>query len=315
MVPYPLFSYPPYCLALASKMAEVAKYEQLEILHVHYAIPHAVSAYLARQLCDELRPSVVTTLHGTDITLIGSDSSFLPVTRFSIQKSDGVTAVSRYLKAETEEKIGATRPIEVIYNFINTGAFFRNPSPGIERPDGKVVIHISNFRPVKRIGDVMNVFARIRREMRSILLLVGDGPERARAERMSDELNIGESVRFLGSRSPIQDLLSISDLMLFPSENESFGLVALEAMACEVPVIGTNTGGLPEVVVDGETGRLCDVGDVDSMAKSSIEILKDEDRRRHMGKKGRERAVKFFDSKNIVPQYERLYEDVSERQG
>lgn len=310
MVAYPLFNYPPYCLALASKMAEVAKYERLEILHVHYAIPHAVSAYLAKKLCGELRPRVVTTLHGTDITLIGSDSSFLPVTRFSIQKSDCVTAVSRYLKGKTEEIVGTSRPIEVVHNFINTTGFRRNPSPRTEKPDGKVVIHISNFRPVKRIGDVVNVFARIRKEMKSVLLLVGDGPERAKAERLSDDLAISESVRFLGSRGPIQDLLSLSDLMLFPSERESFGLAALEAMACEVPVVGTDSGGLPEVVVDGETGRLCDIGDVDCMAECSVEILKDEDKRKYMGKKARERAVQFFDSRLIVPRYEELYRNV-----
>ncbi|TET81378.1 N-acetyl-alpha-D-glucosaminyl L-malate synthase BshA [candidate division TA06 bacterium] len=310
MVAYPLFSYPPYSLALASKMAEVAKYERLEVLHVHYAIPHAVSAYLARELCEEPCPRVVTTLHGTDITLIGSDSSFLPITKFSIEKSDGVTAVSQYLKKKTEETIGVSTPIEVIYNFINTTTFFRNSDPQIERPAGKVVIHISNFRPVKRIDNVVDVFARIRQELKAVLLLVGDGPERSKAEQMSLSLGISESVRFLGSRYSVRDLLSISDLMLFPSENESFGLAALEAMACEVPVVGTNSGGLPEVVVDGENGYLSDIGDVDSMAESSIEILKDEEKRRHLGKNARERVVQSFDSKNIVPRYEEMYNRV-----
>ncbi len=310
MVAYPLFSYPPYSLALASKMAEVAKYERLEVLHVHYAIPHAVSAYLARELCEEPCPRVVTTLHGTDITLIGSDSSFLPITKFSIEKSDGVTAVSQYLKKKTEETIGVSTPIEVIYNFINTTTFFRNSDPQIERPAGKVVIHISNFRPVKRIDNVVDIFARIRQELKAVLLLVGDGPERSKAEQMSLSLGISESVRFLGSRYSVRDLLSISDLMLFPSENESFGLAALEAMACEVPVVGTNSGGLPEVVVDGENGYLSDIGDVDSMAESSIEILKDEEKRRHLGKNARERVVQSFDSKDIVPKYEEMYNNV-----
>ena len=310
MVAYPLFNYPPYSLALASKMAEVAKYERLELLHVHYAIPHAVSAYLAKKLCEELCPRVVTTLHGTDITLIGSDSSFLPITKFSIEKSDGVTAVSEYLKRKTRETIGVSKPIEVIYNFINSSTFFRDPNPRMERPAGNVVIHVSNFRPVKRIGDVVNVFARIRQELKATLLLVGDGPERAKAEQMSHSLGISQSVRFLGSRSSVLDLLSISDLMLFPSENESFGLAALEAMACEVPVVGTKTGGLPEVVVDGETGYLSDIGDVDSMAESSIKILKDEEKRRHLGKNARERVVECFDSKAIVPKYEELYNKV-----
>jgi len=307
---YPLFSYPPYCLALAAKMAEVANYEKLDILHVHYAIPHAVSAQLARQLCDEPRPKVITTLHGTDITLIGSDSSFLPVTRFGIQKSDGVTAVSDYLKERTQEIVGGTKSIDVIYNFINTENFGRRETPGVTRREGRAVIHISNFRPVKRIVDVVNVFALIRKRMKSVLLMVGDGPERAKAEKMCHDLGIIDSVRFLGSRTPIQDLLSVSDIMLFPSESESFGLAALEAMACEVPVIGTNSGGLPEVVVDGETGLLFRVGDVESMAEGAVSILESEERKAHMGKKGRERAAAFFDSSLIVPQYEELYERV-----
>lgn len=310
MVAYPLFNYPPYSLALASKMAEVAKYERLELLHVHYAIPHAVSAHLARELCEELCLQVVTTLHGTDITLIGSDSSFLPITKFSIEKSDGVTAVSEYLKRRTRETIGVSKPIEVIYNSVDSGTFFRDPNPQMERPAGKVVIHVSNFRPVKRIDDVINVFARVRTELKATLLLVGDGPERADAEQMSHRLGISESVRFLGSRSSVRDLLSISDLMLFPSENESFGLAALEAMACEVPVVGTNAGGLPEVIVEGETGYLCEIGDVNCMAERSISILKDEEMRRYLGTKARERVVKCFDSKTIVPKYEDLYNRV-----
>ena len=305
---YPLFSYPPYCLALAAKMAEVAKYEGLEILHVHYAIPHAVSAQLAKQLCEEPRPKVVTTLHGTDITLIGSDSSFLPVTRFGIQRSDSVTAVSDYLKHKTEETIGDAGPIEVIHNFINTESFQRREVPDSERADGKVVIHISNFRPVKRIQDVVSVFARIRRQIESTLIMVGDGPERARAESLCQELGVIDSVRFLGSVTHIENLLSASDIMLFPSQLESFGLAALEAMACEVPVVGAEAGGLPEVVADGETGLLFGVGDVESMAEGAISILKDEEKRRGMGARARERAVQLFDSKRIVPLYEALYE-------
>jgi N-acetyl-alpha-D-glucosaminyl L-malate synthase BshA len=310
MVAYPLFSYPPYCLALASRMAEIAKYEKLEMLHVHYAIPHSISAYLAKQLCTECELKVVTTLHGTDITLIGSDSSFLPITRFGIDKSDAVTAVSEYLKEKTEEVIGTANPIDVIYNFINCSTFFRNPAPDFEKPDGKVAIHISNFRPVKRVHDVINVFARIRKELKSTLLLVGDGPERLKAETMSRDLGISDAVRFLGSRDSIMDLLSVSDLMLFPSERESFGLAALEAMACEVPVIGTNSGGLPEVVVNGETGLLFDIGDVDRMAEASVGILKDEDRRRDMGEKGRKRVQQFFEAGNIVSEYEKVYKRI-----
>lgn len=305
---YPLFSYPPYCLALAAKMAEVADYEELDILHVHYAIPHAVSAQLAGQLCGERRPRIVTTLHGTDITLIGSDSSFIPVTRLGVEGSDGVTAVSKYLKERTEKTLQTSKAIDVVYNFINTETFRRRECSPDEVPDGKVVIHISNFRPVKRITDVVKVFARLRKEMKSVLLMVGDGPDRAKAEAMSHDLGIIDSVRFLGSRTPVERLLSLSDLMIFPSEQESFGLAALEAMACEVPVIGTNSGGLPEVVVNGTTGLLFDVGDVDAMAEGAIDILSDEEKSIYMGTKGRERAVEVFDSRLIVPQYEALYE-------
>jgi N-acetyl-alpha-D-glucosaminyl L-malate synthase BshA len=307
---YPLFSYPPYCLALAAKMAEVASYERLQVLHVHYAIPHAVSAQLARQLVEEANLKVVTTLHGTDITLVGQDSSFLPVTKLGIDKSDAVTAVSTYLKERTELAIGTTKPIEVVYNFVNPDNTRRMPKTVTRKARGKVVIHISNFRPVKRIGDVVAVFARIRKEMESTLLLVGDGPERARAEQMSRELGILDSVRFLGSRTPVEELLSSSDLMLFPSEQESFGLAALEAMACEVPVIGTNTGGLPEVVVDGESGLLFEVGDVESMAAGAIELLRDEEKSIEMGRRGRERVVENFSSSKIIPRYEAVYERV-----
>ncbi len=307
---YPLFSYPPYCLALAAKMAEVASYEKLQVLHVHYAIPHAVSAQLARQLLEEACPRVVTTLHGTDITLIGQDSSFLPVTKFGIERSDAVTAVSNYLKEKTELTIGTRKPIEVVYNFVNPDNTKRVDSRFRSSTRGKVVIHISNFRPVKRIGDVVAVFGRIRREMESTLLLVGDGPERARAEQMSRELGVLDSVRFLGSRTPVEELLSSSDLMLFPSEQESFGLAALEAMACEVPVIGTSTGGLPEVVADGETGLLFEVGDVESMAAGALSLLRDEERRVEMGRMGRKRAVLHFNSRDIIPKYEAVYERV-----
>ncbi len=322
MLSYPLFDYPPYTDALASKLCEVARSHSLDLLHVHYAIPHAVSAYLAREM---LKPErylpVVTTLHGTDITLVGRDPSFLSITRFGIEQSDAVTAISSYLREATMDTFCASCSIDVIYNFIDAGFYKRAPDLSLKRefvPDHeKLILHISTFRPVKRIMDCLEVMARIRvsESVRARLVMCGDGPERAEAEAMAERLGVADSVVFVGKQpqSQIRDYLSVADLLLLPSQTESFGLVALEAMACEVPVIATRVGGLPEVVIDGETGFLFDVGDVDQMAGAALRILSDTGEAERLGKQGRTRAVTHFTTDKIIPQYEKLYSDVLNR--
>ena len=319
---YPLFEYPPYDLALATRMAEVAEIYDLDLLHVHYAIPHSVSAMLARQmLASATFPRhlpYVTTLHGTDITLVGQDPSYLPVTRFSIEESDGVTSISNYLRERTVQEFAVRKPIEVIYNFVNCDLYTRPKDVSAERsifaePEEKILVHLSNFRPVKRIGDVIEVFARVQKEVPSRLIMIGDGPERSAAEWQVRRLGLLNKVYFLGKQGNVHEKLAISDLMLLPSQLESFGLAALEAMACEVPTVATNVGGLPELIEDGKNGILADVGDVDGMAKRAIELLSDEKRLREMGKLARFEAQSRFCSTKIIPQYEKFYQRVLER--
>jgi len=282
---YPLFESPFYSLALASKIAEVAYYEELDVVHAHYAIPHAISAVLARQMLEERCPEsqcfrIATTLHGTDITIVGADKSMKDAVRLAINKSDGISAVSGYLRDETIKMFDPRKPIEVIHNFIDTALFKRlddnRPKQMLGLDGGKVVIHISNFRPVKRIMDVLAVFERIQRDVEATLLLVGDGPDRSEAETWVRRNGLGSKVRFLGKLDDIVPLLSIADLMLMPSNVESFGLAALEAMACGVPVVVTDAGGFPEFVRQGIDGYLHDHGDIEGMSRSAISILKDD---------------------------------------
>lgn len=314
---YPLFQYPPYELALASKMVNVVKYEKLDLLHVHYAIPHASAAYLAKQILktEGIHIPVITTLHGTDITLVGKDPSYEPVVTFSVNQSDGVTAVSEDLKRDTYAHFPIEIDIRVIPNFIDLERFRKQKKDHFKQaicPNGeKLLVHTSNFRKVKRVEDVIYTFAKVCEQMPAKLLLVGDGPERAKLEAICRELSICDNVRFLGKMDAVEELLSVCDLFLMPSEKESFGLAALEAMACEVPVISTNTGGLPELNVHGETGFLSNVGDVDDMAKNALYILQDE----HLPAfKARALArAKQFDIKAIMPLYEAYYQEVIEK--
>ncbi|MDZ4748055.1 MAG: N-acetyl-alpha-D-glucosaminyl L-malate synthase BshA [Saprospiraceae bacterium] len=315
---YPLFDYTPYDTTLTSKLVDVVKYEKLDLLHVHYAIPHATVAYLAKQiLADEgIYIPVVTTLHGTDITLVGSDRSFAPVVAFSINQSDGVTAVSNHLRQQTCEQLKIKREIEVIYNFIDFARFSRLNKEHFRKaiaPDGeKILVHTSNFRKVKRIEDVIKTFEIVQKKIPSKLLLVGDGPERPRLERMTRELGLYDHVRFLGKQDAIEEILAVADLFLIPSSNESFGLAALEAMACEVPVISSNAGGLPEVNIHGVTGCVAEVGDYEAMAKHALMLLEDEIMLKQYSKRALEQARKF-DISIILPQYEAYYEKVVSR--
>ncbi|MFN3488262.1 MAG: N-acetyl-alpha-D-glucosaminyl L-malate synthase BshA [Emticicia sp.] len=311
---YPLFQYPPYESALAGKMVDVVKYEKLDLLHVHYAIPHATSAFLAKQIlkCHGINIPVITTLHGTDITIVGKDASLAPVVTFSINESDGVTTVSEDLRKDTYEAFEIRKEIEVIPNFVDLERFKKQPKEHFKRiicpNDEKLLVHTSNFRKVKRIEDIIQVFAKLKKQIPSKLLLVGDGPERGPMEQLSRDMNLGEDVRFVGKLDAIEEVLSVADLFLMPSEKESFGLAALEAMACEVPVISSNTGGLPELNVQGVTGFLSNVGDVDDMVKNAIYILQDENLPTFKAN-ALARALEF-DITNIVPMYERHYEKV-----
>ena len=321
---YPLFEYPPYDLALATRMAEVAEIYGLDLLHVHYAIPHSVSALLARQMLatqnngKSRKLPFVTTLHGTDITIVGADRSYLPVTRYSIEQSDGVTAISNYLKQRTLQEFEIRNPIEVINNFVNCDTYKRQPNSAERRAefagkDERILVHVSNFRPVKRVGDVIEVFDRVQKAVPSRLLLMGDGPERSRAEWLVNKKKLRKKVEFLGKVDRVNEKLSIADLMLMPSEMESFGLAALEAMACEVPAVATAVGGVPEVIEHARTGFLAEVGDVETMARYAIEILSDEKRLREMGQLARWEAQSRFCASKIIPEYEKFYERVLER--
>lgn len=313
---YPLFEYPPYDLALANQMANLIDYEGIEVLHVHYAIPHATSAFLAKQILGEQASHVpiITTLHGTDITLVGSDPSYKNVVDFSINQSDGVTAVSEYLKEETYNRFDIRKEIEVIPNFIDTGRFHKSDKNHFKKsicPNGeKVIVHVSNFREVKRVPDVVEVFHRVQQGgVESKLLLVGDGPDRQKAERRCRELGICDQVRFLGKQDQVEEILSIADLFLIPSGSETFGLAALEAMSCSVPVISSNIGGLPEVNLHGETGYLCELGDVDCMADYALKILRDEELHGELSRNARKRA-EFFEMEKVVTQYESYYKKI-----
>ncbi len=312
---YPLFDYIPYESALTSKLVDVARYEQLDIVHVHYAIPHASVAYMAKQIlaAQGIHLPVVTTLHGTDITLVGKDSSYEPVVTFAINHSDGVTAVSDNLRQETFQNFKITKEIEVIPNFIDLSRFSKQPKDHFRKaitPNGeKLLIHTSNFRKVKRVQDVVKVFEKVRQVIPAKLLLIGDGPERHNIEKLSRDLNLDVDVRFLGKQELVEEILSIGDLFVMPSETESFGLAALEAMACQVPVISTNSGGMPELNVNGVTGFMSAVGDVDDMAKNAIEILGSEEKLLKFKKNALARA-KDFGLDKIMPLYESYYEKV-----
>jgi N-acetyl-alpha-D-glucosaminyl L-malate synthase BshA len=308
---YPLFEYPPYDLVLATKMAEVMTRFDLDILHVHYAIPHSISAYLAKMMLQDRVVPFVTTLHGTDITLVGNDRSYLPITRFGIEQSDAVTAVSEYLRQRTIQEFQIQRPVTVVPNFVDCNVYGRATDVSLRRrfasDDEAILIHISNFRPVKRIEDVVAIFALVREKRKARLLMVGDGPERPKAEWLANTHGVSRDVLFVGKQNDMSELLAISDVLLLPSELESFGLVALEAMACEVPVIATRVGGIPEVVRDSVDGFLYTVGDVHSMAEGCLHILNNPQVREKLGKAARERANQNFCASNIVLQYEDLY--------
>jgi len=311
---YPLFQYPPYESALAGKMVDVVKYEKLDLLHVHYAIPHATSAFLAKQILRQqgLDIPVITTLHGTDITIVGKDPSLRPIITFSINESDGVTAVSNDLRQETIDAFSIHKPIEVIYNFVDLERFYKQEKEHFKRficPNGeKLLVHASNFRKVKRIDDVIRVFARIRDVVPSKLLLIGDGEERQNMELLTRHLGIDEDVRFIGKLEAMEEVLSVADLFLMPSAKESFGLAALEAMACQVPVISSNTGGLSELNIHGVTGFLSDIGDIEDMVKNALFIL-DEQNLDGFKQRALERA-REFDMNVVVTQYEQYYQQV-----
>lgn len=312
---YPLFEHSPYAFALAVKQHEVAQREDLQIMHVHYAIPHAATAWLAKQMLAEERDlKIVTTLHGTDITLVGRDPSYFSLTKFSIERSDRVTAVSTYLREETYKTFGCDGcEVHVIPNFINPAEYYPTTDPAtrctLAPADTRVLVHVSNFRPVKRLLDVVRVFAGVRKELKAKLVLVGDGPDSDAAQREASRLGVKRDVRFFGRVDDIADLLRGADLFLLPSETESFGLAALEAMACGVPVVASRAGGIPEVVADGETGFLAPVGDVTTMTKRALEVLRDPVRLETFRRAAVTRAAEFS-ADRVVPLYERLYEDV-----
>lgn len=315
---YPLFEYPPYDLALANMMVNLIQYENLDVLHVHYAIPHATSAYLAKQILNSRASHVpvITTLHGTDITLIGSDPSYKQVVDFSINQSNGVTAVSEYLKKETYRHFDIKKDIKVIPNFIDLDRFKKSKKEHFKKaicPDGeKIVTHVSNFREVKRVPDVVSAFNHvIKNGVKAKLLMVGDGPDRPKAEQKCRELGMCDHVRFLGKQEQVEEVLSISDLFMIPSGSETFGLAALEAMSCSVPVISSNIGGLPEVNIQGETGYLCELGDVECMGQRATEILSDENVHQRMAEAARKRA-EIFEMDRIVGIYEDYYREVKE---
>lgn len=320
---YPLFEHPPYDLALATRMAEVAEFYSLDLLHVHYAIPHSLSALLARQMLAArgIRLPFITTLHGTDITLVGLDRSYLPITKFGIEQSDGVTAISSYLRDRTREAFEIASEIEVIRNFVNCDVYVRRPElvakmrPRFAAEGERLLVHLSNFRPVKRVMDAVEVFARVAREIPARLMLIGDGPDRFGAEQMTRKYGIQSRVHFLGKQDNVHELLPLADLMLMPSEMESFGLAALEAMACRVPAIATRVGGVSELIRDepggaAENGLLFGLGDVEAMAAAAIGLFRDEDRLRAMADNARRTAQEQFCTTRVIPLYESYYERV-----
>ena len=311
---YSLFEYPPHDLALAAKMAEVARENQLDVFHVHYAIPHAIAGFLAQQMLGPKAPRLVTTLHCTDVTLVGQDRSFFEITRFSIERSNGVTAVSEFLRRMTLDEFAVHNTIDVVPNFVDLSkhcAGRATPDRSAFADSGeRILLHMSNFRPVKRVVDIVRIFERVQREIPSVLLMVGDGPERTSAQALARRLGIADKVRFLGRQDSIEEITAVADLYLLPSELESFGLSALEAMACGVPVIGSDAGGLPEVVAQGETGYLLPVGDIEGMAARALELLRDEALHKRMSQAARRRVEQLFDAEKIVTQYEAVYERV-----
>jgi L-malate glycosyltransferase len=312
---YPLFDYPPYETALASTMVDVIKNNNLQLLHVHYAIPHASAAYMAKKILEleGLQIPVITTLHGTDITLVGRDKMYAPVVAFSINQSDAITAVSQNLRDETFNTFKIEKPIEVIHNFVDVNRFSRKPIDAFKKviaPNGeKLLMHASNFRKIKRVQDVVHIFESVKQHLPSKLLFVGDGPERATAEDLSRKLGICDDILFVGKQEQMEDILAIADLFLLTSEYESFGLAALEAMASGVPVISTNAGGLPEIMIEGVTGFMGKVGDIETMSKHALYILSNEARLKQFKKNAAEQA-KGWDIQNIIPLYEKLYEEV-----
>jgi len=323
---YPLFEYPPYDLALATRMAEVADFYSLDLLHVHYAIPHSVSALLASQMIEahsliarRRRLPFITTLHGTDITLVGLDPSYLPITRFAIERSHGVTAISAHLRDRTREAFGIDGEIEVIRNFVNCDLYARRTElvaemrPRFADPGEHLLVHLSNFRPVKRVLDVVEVFARVAKVLPARLMLIGDGPDRSAAEHLALRHSVQDRIHFLGKQDDVHDLLPLADLMLMPSQMESFGLAALEAMACGVPAIATRVGGVPELIDSGQNGMLFEIGDVGAMADAAVALLGDPARLQQMSRAARQTARENFCTTRIIPLYEAYYQRVLER--
>lgn len=315
---YPLFQHPPYVLALASKMVSVVKYEKLDVLHVHYAIPHAAAALMAKEILksEGLDIPVVTTLHGTDITLVGKDPSYAPVVTYSINGSDAVTAVSNFLKEDTKRLFKITKEIDVVPNFVDLNRFQKQKKEHFKTaicPNGeKLIVHTSNFRKVKRVSEVVRVFQKIREVVPSKLLLIGDGPDRQNVENLCRELNVCDDIRFLGKINAVDEVLSVSDLFVMPSEQESFGLAALEAMACQVPVISSNAGGIPELNIDGVSGFCSKIGDIEDMVKNALTIL--DTKNLATFKENAAKRAREYDVENIVPMYESVYERVVMKQ-
>jgi N-acetyl-alpha-D-glucosaminyl L-malate synthase BshA len=320
---YPLFEHPPYDLALATRMAEVAEFYALDLLHVHYAIPHSVSAYLAKQMLAArgITLPFITTLHGTDITLVGLDRSYLPITRFGIEVSDGVTAISEHLRERTRNAFKIDTPIEVIRNFVNCDVYKRKPElvaemrPLYAQPAEALLVHLSNFRPVKRVADVVQVFARVAAATPARLMLIGDGPDRSTAEYLARKLGVADRIHFLGKQDNVNELLPCADLMLMPSEMESFGLAALEAMACGVPAVATRVGGVPELIHDGLDGCLFEIGEVDAMAHAAIQLLTQPERLEEMARAARKTAQDHFCANTIIGIYEAYYRQILVQKG
>jgi N-acetyl-alpha-D-glucosaminyl L-malate synthase BshA len=312
---YPLFEFPLYTLSLSSKMVEVAEFENLDLLHVHYAIPHATSAFLAKEMLKKKKDlKIITTLHGTDITLVGLEPSFLPLVKFSIENSDGVTAVSRFLKEKTLTNYSCEKEIEVIPNFVDTELFKPNNNCDFRKhlaPQGeKLLVHTSNFRTVKRVTDTIRIFEKVQKEIPAKLILVGDGPERSECERLCRQLELFDKVKFLGKQDGLVEILSSCDVFLIPSQSESFGLAALEAMACGLPVISSSVGGLPELVRHNETGFIAEIGDTDRMSKYALELLSNDKKYKMFSDNARNRAVKKFDKSIVIPFYEEYYKHI-----
>jgi L-malate glycosyltransferase len=315
MVNYPLLEHPPYTIALAAKMSEIGTEVGLDIFHVHYAIPHAVSAFLAKAILGRGRPKIVTTLHGTDITLVGNDRSLFPMTRFALEQSDGITCVSNYLQAKTREVFGIAKPLKMIHNFVDTRRFVPVVRPHLREhlaPKGeRILMHLSNFRTVKRVPDVVRVFAAVRATLPAKLVLVGDGQDRPAALELATSLGVERDVIFLGKQNDVERLLALADLFLLPSQDEAFGLAALEALSCAVPVIATSVGGIAEVVEDGKSGFLLPPGDVDGMVRAALSLLTDPSRHAEFRVAARQRAVSQFEASLIVPQYEAYYQEIA----